>query len=359
MRVEGATAIAWRRGRYVPLETQKGPRPQPLDFGPASATAADFARETDFGYDFRCRPRLHVFDDARLIIGSGNDGAILTGGLELVMELSVFTQIGHRPRPCNLEVQEQGEALESIVVGVDGASRNYYHWLVNALARARLCAEFATGGATIVLPDFRRAGDPPGQVRAQVLQASLDAILGERPHRLLAPGAYRVRNLSVLWTRPTSPTDIAGVKRLYEVFDGVAERIAGRPTRRSRRLYISRRGAHDPRIRPADGGQLDRVLARHGFESLTLEDMSFEDQVRAAAEARIIVAPHGAGLTNLLFSHRDAVILELVSHIAGEQSFRPWYYELASNRGQRYGAIRMGADGWLEALDAALRRCLR
>ena len=289
----------------------------------------------------------------------GDDGAILTDKRELIMELCVFTQMGQRSRPFELNISQKTETLQDIAVGVDGASRNYYHWLVNALARARICAEVADGQPTIALPAFHLAGGQHGQVRQATLRASMQAVLGGRPHQLLSPGIYQVRNLSVLWTRPTSPTDIAGVQRLYEVFDEVTDRLCGRRLQLSRRLYISRRGAHDQRMALNDAAGLDRVLARHGFELLMLEDMSFEAQVKAAAEAQIIVSPHGAGLTNLLFSSRDSIVLELVSRIGGEASFRPWYYELACNRGQRYGAIKVGEAGWLSTLDDALRRCLR
>ena len=358
MRVEGMAALAWRRGRYLGLPTLRGPRPAPLSLGTASATLEDFSIGADFGADFRCRPRLHTFDEAYLIMGHGDDGAILNKGRELIFELCCYTQMGQRRRPFDLEVEDREEVLENVVVGVDGASRNYYHWMINALGRSRLCAA-VTPEATVILPDFHLAGDQQGQVKGVVLQASVSAVLGDCAHRLMPPGAYRVRNLSVLWTRPTAPTDITGVKPLYDVFDGVTAQFGGWPKRRPRRLYLSRRAAHDPRLPEADAPALARVLDRHGFEVLALEDMSFEAQVRAAAEAEIIVAPHGAGLTNLVFTHRDAVVIELVARLGEEASFRPWYYQLASSRGQRYGAIKIGAEGWLGDLDAALRRCLR
>ena len=253
-----------------------------------------------FGPDFRTRARLHSFDEAFLVMGEGNDGGVMNGGRELVMELCAFAQMGHRARPFELEMELREEVLENVCVGVDGSSRNYYHWLVNALGRARLCAE-AAPGCTVTLPDVRADGDRPGQVRQAVLEASAAALLGPLPCRLLTPGVYRVRGLHVLWTRPTAPTDISGIARLYTLFASVSEQIAGAPARRPRRrLYVSRRSAHDPRIPASDVAALETVLRRHGFETLAPEDMSFEAQVCAAAAAEVIVAPHGAGLTNLL-----------------------------------------------------------
>ena len=52
-------------------------------------------------------------------------------------------------------------------------------------------------------------------------------------------------------------------------------------------------------------------------------------------------------------------MIELVSRIGDEAGFRPWYYQLASGRGQRYGAIKVEDADWPAALDRALTRCLR
>ena len=359
MRVEGKTALAWRRGRYVPLAALTGPRPPPLHFGTASATMDDFVTKDLLDVDYSARARLHVFDEAYLLLRPGDDGVVLTGDRELVMELGAYSQLNQNEAPIDLGQEPCDEVLENVVVGFDAAYRNYYHWLVNGLGRGHLCAQVAPPGACVLLPDFHQAGDADGWVRGEVLQASMSAALTGVPHRLLAAGLYRCRGLHVLWTRPTAPTDIADFAALYAVFDQmVAAVVQSPPTGRRRRLYYSRGASHDPRL-PADGaGALNTLLDRHGFEQMRLEEMSFEAQVSAAAQAQIIVAPHGAGLANLLFSPREAVILELAANVNGETRPRPWYYQLASSRGQRYGAIKVDHPDWMQTLDTALRRCL-
>lgn len=51
-----------------------------------------------------------------------------------------------------------------------------------------------------------------------------------------------------------------------------------------------------------------------GFVAYTLEDMSFSDQVRLLSQAEMVVAAHGAGLTNIIFS-QNLIVIEL---------FGPW-----------------------------------
>ena len=187
------------------------------------------------------------------------------------------------------------------------------------------------------------------------LPAAADAVLGRRSFRLLSPGVYQARKLHLLWTRPTGPTDIAGVSRLYDVFDEVAKGIVGPEGRPHRRIYLSRKGAPDERIPAADRDALGALLDRAGFEVLDPAEMPFVEQVRAAAQAQIILAPHGAAMANLLFSPRETLVIELTSRLGGETSYRPWYYQLCDGRGQPYAAIDVGRSGWLDDLAAALR----
>ena len=48
-----------------------------------------------------------------------------------------------------------------------------------------------------------------------------------------------------------------------------------------------------------------------GWETVTLEDLSIKEQVKTFAEATHIVAPHGAGLTNLLWCRPKTKVYEL------------------------------------------------
>ena len=269
-------------------------------------------------------------------------------------ELCVFTQIGQRPVPFDVERETHSEVIDEGVIGVDGASYSYYHWLLNALARSRLCSDVVGLETPVLLPDFTTVPDGPGRVRSRVIRTSFDVMMGDRRHRLLPPGVHRVRRLHVLWTRPTSPTDIAGIRELYEVFDDVSRRLSPRRPLRGQRLFFSRKGAHDERLPLSAREKLGAFLDRKRFTVVDLADMTFEAQVKAAAGAKVIVAPHGAGMANLLFSSRKARVVELTSRLGGEANYRPWYYQLCDGRGQPYAAIDVSRSGWLDDLARAI-----
>ena len=100
-----------------------------------------------------------------------------------------------------------------------------------------------------------------------------------------------------------------------------------------RRLYISRRLAQRRRIINED--ELEPILADHGFEIIEAETMSFAEQLKLFSEAEVIVGPHGAGLTNLLFAPRGCKVLEVFdpNHV------KVLYYALADVLEQPYWYI--------------------
>ena len=75
-----------------------------------------------------------------------------------------------------------------------------------------------------------------------------------------------------------------------------------------RRLLISRRLAAKRQF--ANQSDLDERLGTLGFESVELESLSLADQIELFSQAEVVVAAHGAGLTNLLFA-TDCKVLEV------------------------------------------------
>ena len=61
--------------------------------------------------------------------------------------------------------------------------------------------------------------------------------------------------------------------------------------------------------------------------------MSYIEQVKLFAQAKIIVAPHGAGLTNLIFAN-NTIILELFGAYVGRE-----FANLARGMGFKYGCL--------------------
>ncbi|MEM9542463.1 MAG: glycosyltransferase family 61 protein, partial [Cyanobacteria bacterium P01_E01_bin.42] len=97
-------------------------------------------------------------------------------------------------------------------------------------------------------------------------------------------------------------------------------------------IFISRRNSRSRRIVNED--EVIKTLAKLDFVPYLLEDFDWQDQVKLFQQAKKIVAPHGAGLVNMVFSPQNTQILELfgrkISHA---------FYALAKGLNLEYGCI--------------------
>lgn len=106
-----------------------------------------------------------------------------------------------------------------------------------------------------------------------------------------------------------------------------------RPRRRRNRIYISRRQAPGGR-RILNEDAVRSLLEARGFQVCLLETLDIAAQIELFYDAEVVVAPHGAGLTNTLFS--DSI--DLVE-LHPTQAIMPHYYFMARAMKHRYHAL--------------------
>ncbi len=99
----------------------------------------------------------------------------------------------------------------------------------------------------------------------------------------------------------------------------------------SPKIIISRKKALCRRV--INEEELNKNLAKMGFISYVLEDLDFPTQVKIFSQAKIIVAPHGAGFANMIFSN-NPIIIELFG-----QKPSYFFYTLAKGLGFKHGFI--------------------
>lgn len=98
------------------------------------------------------------------------------------------------------------------------------------------------------------------------------------------------------------------------------------------RIYISRKLTKSGSTRCIlNESELIDKLQNYGFQKYNLEDISIQDQIELFYDAEIVIAPHGAGLTNIIFSERIKV-LELFPGVG----VLPHFYYLSKSLGHNY-----------------------
>lgn len=97
-----------------------------------------------------------------------------------------------------------------------------------------------------------------------------------------------------------------------------------------KRIYVTRRKAGRRHV--VNEEELWPILEAHGFEITETENLSLREQIDLFARAKMVIGPHGAGLSNLAFAPSDCQALELFAPTC----LRWMYYYLASARKQKY-----------------------
>ena len=75
------------------------------------------------------------------------------------------------------------------------------------------------------------------------------------------------------------------------------------------KLYITRRFAESRRLK--NESELIEKLKPLGFTVVAAESLPFTRQMEIFSEARVIVAPHGSGLSNSLVANQHCQIIEI------------------------------------------------
>lgn len=219
------------------------------------------------------------------------------------------------------------EATPEAVVALTGQRTvNYFHWWIDVLARCWAIRNSPYRSCKFVTPPLTR----------EFQQESLQA-LGLEATPLTQPIQ---RFQSVVFTRGFtygSSQDIAPQVSEFASWCRETLALSSQPPRR--KLFLSRRAARGRGV-----VNEDEVVAAlgGGFESVELEKMSVPAQAELFSQVSVIIAPHGAGLTNLLFCGGSAAVVELMH----EDVPPPYTYRrLAGLLGHRYIAVACPSEG--------------
>jgi capsular polysaccharide biosynthesis protein len=254
----------------------------------------------------------------------GDQGMVVTPDNRLLAEFHHrFTGPQRPPASALLDLHPRRFDHPVALLAVPEA-RNHYHWLFDALPRVHLLQRWRDVIEYYAVP----AG-------LSIVQLETLQLLGIDRTRLLelpAQGRVRCQHLYVT-SLPGSEGCYAPWARdfLRTAFQAAARATAGVGAR----IYLHR-GAKAKRP-VLNETELAGRLERRGFQIVSLENRTFLEQVAIFRDARTIVAAHGAGLANLAFAGRAAV-LELFS----QDYLRPdCYFTLCRQAGHAY-------DCWLD-----------
>ena len=184
-------------------------------------------------------------------------------------------------------------------------TRNYGHWCLEFLARMLVFDRPDCGEAW---PIFVDAGMPPSHLEALALLNTRGRPVVELPEdRPLhfsrlgvapVPAFFPCDTVQGVFYDAIWPADVLGALS-QRILQALGLPTEARPAGTGRRLFVSRKGFGQRRM--TNESEIVALLAPHGFETISPQEHSFEEQVRLFHSAAVIVGSCSSGLTSALF----------------------------------------------------------
>lgn len=239
----------------------------------------------------------------------GRMGTILTPDDKLLLDVSLQFGIGRDVSKirshlaCNyFQFATWQPLLETVAVLATSGCQGYYHWLTDGLPRFEILRK--------TLPDLSKEIDKYIVNDGNPIVIETLKMLGVSIERLIFIDSYKhfqAKSL-VVPSLPGSTGDPPAwvCNFLRENFlhcQAIITPIS--------KLYVSRSKARYRKVTNEEN--VLKYLSELGFTPVWLEEHDFATQIAMFANAEVIVAPHGAGLTNLMWCNSGSKVLEIFS----------------------------------------------
>jgi capsular polysaccharide biosynthesis protein len=255
----------------------------------------------------------------------GRCGTVITPDDVLLRDVSRESQDEAAPHSAQhrLRLGPLQRVEKRVAVIATAWSYGYFHWMLDVLPRVELLRR---AGMLDGIEAFIVAEDGLPFQRQALERAGL------KPDRLIvADDPWRFHLQAAELVVPSLPSALGTpMKWACQYVRGLYEDC--RVVRRAnpRRLYISRAQARGRRV--LNEADVRGRLATAGFEYVELDTLSVTEQARLFSEAECIVAPHGAGLTNILFCEPGTCIVDIFA----PTYINPCYWVMANELNLAY-----------------------
>lgn len=225
-------------------------------------------------------------------------GSCLTEDNILLEDVSIEFGAGKDKKGFEFSIFSAGLPKEvyydkTVAVLDSAGDYNYFHWVINILPKIDFFER-----SKIDIDYYVVSTDKPFQ------KQSLEFI-NIPPHKIISKNKslkIKAKNLvvaGIVSTALLNPESLEVLKNKFNV-----------PKSLERRIFITRRNALQGRRLDNEEGII-ALIKNYGFEIFELELLSFREQVELFSAASIVLAPHGGGLTNMIFCHPQVKIIEL------------------------------------------------
>lgn len=333
----------WQRTPESQFELQGAEEIYRLPVAVSTADEAWFYDKPFSGEDhitgrIRCKPVLAHERHKYVIMARGAEGVIFDEDGVCSESGYLYTLNGDTAPPglrCDPHrrlIQRQALDLAPRLEGgyavfTPGTLANYTHWLIEGLLALHVLLPFLPSGTRLLLPATLR--DPGAGYRGIRNHHETLRVLGFADQPAAEVSAPYCWVEDVFWLDHAHIPNMPGA----HVRDFRARALHGRarPARSDLRIYLARREGR----RIVNGQALEAFLAEQAFVTCYAEDLGFEEQIDLFRQAAWMIAPHGAGLGNLLFCRPGTKVIDIMPDI----HFQPYFSYMCNKLDLIYGVL--------------------
>jgi Tfp pilus assembly protein PilF len=254
----------------------------------------------------------------------GYNNVFISSDNQLLADLSIgnaelIISSDQLPTPMNIE-----GTVCSLVS--PGAARIYYHWMVDLLPRIELVCQ---SGIPLESIDKFLVNRCQSQFQKETLThlgISLDKIVEteNNPH-------IKAEKIIIPWLDNSN-----GITAGKWIYDFLKRKFIVKDSNQMnssfKKIYISRDQARYRKV--VNEELVVNYLSTLGFKSIILESLSVVEQACLMSQAEAVIAPHGAGLTNLVFCPQGIKVIELFG-----KHLNPSYWAISNRCGLEYFSL--------------------
>ncbi len=196
-----------------------------------------------------------------------------------------------------------------------GGNKNYWHWLFDVLPRIEILRE-SKQKVNIDFFLFPNLDEKFQNESLDILGISKKKRLSSKNIRhffadqiVVSSHPYNLLNEPLLDSLNIPKWIIKFLKKNFLKNNSNKEKF--------KKIFINRKDGKTYRF-ITNENEVESLLKKKGFQSLTLSDYSFLDQVKIFNSAEYIVGLHGAGFANTVFCEPKTKVLELKAETAGD-----------------------------------------
>lgn len=218
---------------------------------------------------------------------------------------------------------------KNYILATDEWSKNYCHWLWEALSKVYLLKKDFPDAKLILQKSYQKIDFMMKSLEAFGFNKSNIKFIPKKSH-------LRVKNLAFIECINIGTPGYYDFLKFKEVSHALLSHYQNQLSADfGQRIYVSRnRPDKDVPRRVANESELVEMLEKHGFKTVYMEKLSFLDQISISSKCEFFIAPHGAGITNFMFSKPGSHLIELVNKNWGKTCFAEMCDKLPVNYSQ-------------------------